>query len=351
MLFLRIRRPLFVAAVFYSGLLWADQLILQNGDRVTGKIVKKDGDKVMLQSDLMGDLTIPWQAVSSVTSEEPLTVVLADGKSVVGRLNTTEGKVEVATATAVEKSPLGEVYAIRNAKEQMAYERHLHPGWLDLWAGYFDLSVAMARGNARTNTWTTAFNAERTTKTDKSIVYFNQIYASATVDQKSSATAEDVRGGWAYDRNIRSRVFYNTFQDYEFDRFQDLDLRFVFGGGLGFSALKREHFHLDLLGGANYERENFNTGPRRNSAEVYWGDDWSYKVSAKTSIRQSFRMFHNLTNTGEYRSNFDFGASTNFWKRLAWHVSASDHFLSDPAPGRRRNDILLTAGVRLSFTK
>jgi len=36
-------------------LLPADEITLKNGDRVTGKIVKKDGDKVTIKSDLMGD--------------------------------------------------------------------------------------------------------------------------------------------------------------------------------------------------------------------------------------------------------------------------------------------------------
>jgi hypothetical protein len=38
----------------------------------------------------------------------------------------------------------------------------------------------------------------------------------------------------------------NVFNDYEYDRFQDLDLRFVIGGGLGFHAVKTETSKLDL---------------------------------------------------------------------------------------------------------
>ena len=38
-------------------------------------------------------------------------------------------------------------------------------------------------------------------------------------------------------------------------------------------------------------------------------------------------------------------------KWLAWHVTASDRFLSNPLPGRQRNDLLLSTGLRLSFAK
>lgn len=351
MLYFRTGRHLLLALFFLSGFLLADELTLKNGDRVTGKIVKKDGDKVTVKSDLMGDVTIAWDAVTSLKSDEPLTVVLPNGKSVVGKIGTTEGKVAVATATTVETSPLPQVSTIRNADEQKTYERFLHPGWRDLWAGYFDLNLVTARGNAKTNTFTTAFNAVRATSKDKTTLYFNQIYASATVDQKSSGTAKAVRGGWAYNRNMSPRLFLNTFNDYEYDLFQSLDLRFVLGGGAGYSVIKSEMTQLDLLGGADYNRESFSTPLTRNSAEGYWGDDFTRKISAKTSIHQSFRMFNNFTDTGTYRMNFDLAAVANFWKWLAWQVSASDRFLSNPVPGRQKNDILLTTGFRISFAR
>jgi hypothetical protein len=38
-------------------LLLADQVTLKNGDRVTGQIVKKDGDKLTVKSGLMGEVS------------------------------------------------------------------------------------------------------------------------------------------------------------------------------------------------------------------------------------------------------------------------------------------------------
>jgi Protein of unknown function, DUF481 len=351
MRFFRILGYFMLASALLAGLAFADQLTLKNGDRVTGKILKKDGGKVTIKSDLMGDVTIPWDAVTAITSDQPLTVVLPGGKSVAGKVSSAEGKMEVSTPAAVETAPLPQISTIRNADEQKAYERLLHPKLLELWAGYFDLGLAAARGNAKTITFTTAFNAVRETRTDKITLYYNQIYATATVDQKSAATAEDVRGGWAYNRNFNPRLFLNTFNDYEYDKFQNLDLRFVAGGGLGFAAFKKENRELDLLAGADYNRESFSTPLTRNSAEVYWGDDFTHKLSAKTSLRQSFRMFDNLSETGVYRINFDLAANTTFRKWLAWQITASDRFLSNPVAGRQRNDILLSTGFRMTFAR
>ena len=198
---------------------------------------------------------------------------------------------------------------------------------------------------------TTAFNAARITRKDKTILRFNQIDSSATLNGKNSATAKAVRGGATYEHNVKPRVFLSIFNDYEYDQFQNLDLRFVAGGGVGFHVLKSERDSLDLTAGANYSHEAFGNNLSRSSAEMFWGDDLTYKLSRSTAIAQSYRMFNNLTRTGEYRMNFDAGAVTTLRKWLSWQLTASDRFLSNPVTGRQRNDILLSTGLRASFAR
>jgi len=333
--------------------LWADQVSLNNGDRVTGKLIKKDGDKLTVKSDLMGEVIIPWKSVVSVNSQDPMTVVLSSGESLVGpvSVDAKEETVEVATATTIESAKLSELVAIRNKESQRRFERLESPGLLDLWAANIDLGLSTARGNARTNTFTTAASATRETRTDKTAGYFNFIRSSALVDGVSAATAEAVRSGWSYNQNVNPRLLWNLFNDYEHDRFQNLDLRVVLGGGLGYTMFKQERKRLDLLGGAAYNREAFSTPETRNSAEAYWGDDFAYKLSRLAEFHQRFRMFHNLNNPGTYRLNFDMSSVINLNSWLAWHLTVTNRLLSDPVPGRQRNDVLYTTGLRLRFAR
>jgi putative salt-induced outer membrane protein len=338
--------PFFVFAA------WADQVTLKNGDRVTGKIVKKDGAALTFKSDAFGDVTIPWVKVVQLVSDDPLTVVLPDGKAVLGKVGTTENRLEVATQATKESVAIADVGAIRNADEQKAYERLQHPGLLNLWAGYADLGVSLARGNADTTNIATGMNATRATRADKVAVYFNQIYSTGkAVDGSSVKTAQATRGGWAYNRNLNQRLFVNLFNDYEYDLFQSLDLRFVIGGGLGYSLIKNEQTQLDLLGGLAYNREKFSTPLTRNSAEVYWGDNLVHKFSNITALTQSFKMFNNLSELGEYRINFDVGTVTTLKKWLSWQLTVSDRYLSNPIPGRKHNDLLFSTGIRVSFAR
>lgn len=335
------------------GVAWADQVTLKNGDRVTGDIIKKDKDNLVIKSPVMGALTIPWAEVDQLRSDKPLNVVLSD-RTVQATVETTEGKLELKEQK--ETVAPADVVAIRNAEEQAAYERLLSPGWGQLWAGTATLGFAGTAGNARTSTFTTALNAARITNNDKTSIYFSAVRASALLAGVSADTAQAVRGGWAYNHNVSPRVFLNVFNDYEYDRFQSLDLRFVIGGGAGYNVWKAERGRLDVLGGLDYNRAKFSPAAplvefTRNSAEAYWGDDYDLKLNSATTLVQSFRMFNNLSDTGEYRINFDLGATTKIYKWITWSLGFSDRYLSNPAPGRKTNDLLYTTGIGVTFAR
>lgn len=199
-------------------------------------------------------------------------------------------------------------------------------------------------------------NTARTTNHDVTSLYFNAVNSSATVNGVHSGTAQAVRGGWKYDRKTGSRLEVNVFNDWEYDKFQDLDLRFVIGGGLGYRAWKSSRGALALQAGVDYDRDKFSPPSptvafSRTSSEAYWGDDFSYKLNGTTSIVQDFRMFNNLSDTGAYRANFDLSSNTKLRKWLVWNLSFSDRYLSDPVVGRKPNDILYTTGVGVTFGK
>ena len=353
------RTPVFSKLLLWSclavGLLantiLADQVVMKNGDRVTGTIVRKDGKDLTIKTDQFGLVTTAWDQVDTVRIDTPVTVVLQDGKTVQSQVVTRAGRVEVNNNGVPISVPPAEITTIRGPAEQKAYERLLNPGWGQLWAGSGTIGFAGTSGNAKTLTFTTGLTAARVTNTDKISIYFNTIKASALINGKSADTAQAIRGGLGYDHNLSPRMFVNVFNDWEYDKFQNLDLRFVVGGGLGFHAFKRERSVLDLLGGVDFNHSSFSTPLVRNSAEAYWGDEYTHKLSGTTSLVQSFRMFNDLTDTGSYRVNFDVGASTKIAKWLNWNLSLSDRYLNHPAPGRKTNDLLYTTGLGITFAR
>jgi hypothetical protein len=89
---MKIRLPLLSLSMVLG--LSADQVVLKNGDTITGAVVKKDGTKLTIKSAFLGEVNMPWDAVKSLRSDENLTVVLPGGESVLGKVNTTGDKLE-----------------------------------------------------------------------------------------------------------------------------------------------------------------------------------------------------------------------------------------------------------------
>jgi len=327
----------------------ADVIVMKNGDRVTGSVVKKDAATLTIKSVHFGTVTLPWDQVDTLTTENPINAELANGQTIQGRITTANGKLEIGNQTVAP----ADLTALRDAAEQANYERLLNPSWLQLWAGNATIAWAGTAGNAQTSTFTIGANATRQTKVDLTSLHFNTIKSSALASGTKQDTAEAVRGGVVYNRNLSSRVFFNGFNDWEYDRFQSLDLRLVVGGGAGYHVWKREADRLDILGGFSWNRSTFDplTQPKftRNVGEAFWGDDFAYRFNSRINLTQEFRMFNNLSDTGQYRVNFDLGANTQLLKWLSWNIVFSDRYLSNPVQGRKTNDFLYSTGVGITF--
>jgi putative salt-induced outer membrane protein YdiY len=329
-------------------------VVLKNGDIITGTVIKKDGDKLTLKSEFLGDVTMPWSAVKNLKSDQELNVVLPGGEIVKGKLSTAGDNLAVATASGEKTAALTAVTAVRNDAEQHTWEKFQHPSLFELWSGTYNFGLALARGNARTATLTNTFAATRATLKDKITVHFNEIYATALVTEPSgtrinSTTASSLSGGWEYNRNFNPKWFVDLTNDYDHDRFQDLNIRTVIGAGAGWNALKGKRATLSFQGGADYEHESFMGNIGRNSAEVSAGDNFTYKLAGNTSVTQSFFIYPNMSYTGQYRFIFNLSAVTAIKKWLGWHISFTDNYLSDPVLGRLPNDLILSTGFQLAF--
>jgi putative salt-induced outer membrane protein YdiY len=333
----------------------ADQVTLKNGDRLTGSVVKSD-TKTLTLKYFDAAITLPWDEVAAISSSVPLSLTLTDGQVLTGPVGSDEGKFTVQTVNlGTIATPKDTVQAIRSKEEEAAYqaeiERLRHPALLDLWDGYFDAGLAGTQGNADTTTINLGLNAVRATTRDKTSVFVTQLYSANSTTGVSQTTANAVRGGIRYDLNFTKKLFGFAFTTLEFDEFQSLDLRFVAGGGPGYHVINNQRTLLDIFVGGSYNKEFFSTGLRRSSGELLVGDEFSHKVTESFSINQRFTFYPNMSDTGSYRLNWDCSAVTRLSRWLSWQVTLSDRFLSNPVPGRKKNDVLYTTGLRFTFSR
>ena len=345
-----------VLALSCSPLL-ADQIVLKNGDRLTGTIQKSDEKALVIKTEFAGKVTVQWPAIQDLKSDQPLHVGLKDGKTVVGPVTTTDGKLEIATKSAgTVEAPKESVVVIRSDAEQSDWEKLQHPGLLQGWTGGVNVGFGLTAGNSETKNLAVAFNGVRTGLHDKLSLYAGSVYsANDLATAATRVTANTNRGGARYDRDITPRLFGFVNTDFFTDALQDLNLRSVVGGGLGFHAIKRPDTTLDILGGINYTRENYTQLaplPRliHNFAAAQIGDELMHKIGKSTVVLQRAYFFPNLSDSGEYRATFDFGTVTKISKWLGWQNTFGDVYVTNPPTGKKKNDVVFTTGLNVTFT-
>ena len=340
----------FVVISFLCASVLADQITLKNGDRVTGKIIKYDGKTLVVQSDLLGPVNIAMDNVDTVTTEKPLYVNLADGRTVMGLVTASADRVDIKASSGDVSVARSAVAGVRSEEEQRVYQSSLNPGWFDQWTGGADFGVALTKGNSDTTNLALGVGLARETHNDKTNIYAASIYNRDKTGGVSRTTANTTRLGFRYARDFNKKWFGYVFTDLERNGQQDLNLRLVPGGGIGYHAIRNERTQLDLLGGIAMNREYFDGFDNdRTSAEAQVGQTLSHRLNSRTVINEQLFFFPNLTNGGEYRINFDTKVVTDITKRIGWQITVSDRYLSNPLPGLKQNDFLLTTGVRVKL--
>jgi putative salt-induced outer membrane protein len=363
-----VRKFEIVALIVFLGLAsaaFADQITLKNGDHLTGTVVKSDGKTLVLHTEFAGDVTVQFTAITQITSDKELHVTTSDKRTLAGPVTTSDGKIEVATKAGTVEVPPANVVLIRNDAEQAAYDKSLHPGLLHGWNGGANIGFSLARGNSETENLALAFNAVHPTLHDKIT-----LYASSIDTQNQLATPSTVanltQGGFRYDRNVGGRLFGFGAADFMANALQDLDLRAVYTGGLGYHAIKSDKTVFDFLAGLNYTHETYSNGPPVTPATVpptytsygvtnkfaalTLGEELMHKAGKTTVFTEKLYLFPDLSNTGNYRGTFNLGTVTKISKWLGWQNQFSDIYVSNPPATAKKNDVIFTTGLNIAFT-
>ena len=139
-------------------------------------------------------------------TDAELHVGLKGGKTAVGPVTTSDGKLEIAAKSGTVEAPTSDVTLIRNDAEEIAHENKLHPGLRHGWEGGINIGFSVARGNSETENLALAFNADHPTEHDKITLYATSINSTNNLATPSTV-ANLTTGGIRYDRDLNPRLF------------------------------------------------------------------------------------------------------------------------------------------------
>jgi len=355
-----------VGALAAAPLLRADTVVLKNGDRLTGTAVKLDGGKLTFKTAYADPIAIAWDQVTSLTTDKPLVLPTAKGKLEVTGIERTDAGVAVTTASGSSTLPAAEVAVLRSAADQQAFEASLHPNWGHAWTGAANVSLALAKGNSNTATFGAGMTAARTTRTDKTSLYFTTLY-SENANSVPSTSANQTGGGVRYDHNLNPRLFAFGSGDFLSNALQDLDLRSILGSGFGWHASKTAKQTFDVTGGLAWTHENyasfytpnptppptntFTPATVNNFAALDLGEQYTRKIGANSLFTEQAILYPDLSTLSDVQLTVNSAFSTKLGKMFNWVTTFSDNYTSFPPSGTLDNDIVLTTGLGVTLSR
>jgi putative salt-induced outer membrane protein len=223
-----------------------------------------------------------------------------------------------------------------------------------VWRGALGAGLTFSDGNSKSTAFNLNGETVRATANDKARIYGTAIYG--TVSGKVNANLG--RLGGRYDYDLTPQVFGFGGIDFEYDKIAFLKLRVAPSVGLGYHVIKNANTTFDVFGGVGYVYDDYTKklnnidGKDRDHygrPELLLGEQSTHKLSASTSLRQSFTIYPNLSNRGEFRSVFDAGLSVAMSSNLSLTLSLINRYNSDPGASIKKSDTLFITGISAKF--
>lgn len=334
--------PLFLSllivslAVFFfsAGPLLADEILLQNGDRLTGTLVKAEGGKVTLKTDYAGEIQIPVEKIKKLSTDEPNEVHLRDGEVLKGKLKTVE-----KSKLAVEPSPDREAAIIEWKKVAS-----INPS-PKKWKGNIHIGVNSQSGNSDTLAASVGAEAVRKTEQDRFSLRFLYNYAKDSGEVKTRNTY----GALKYDYFLTKRLYSYLALELLNDKFQDLHLRTTVGPGVGYQIWDDPVKSLHVEAGTSYVWTDYYEAQDIDYPAARLGGDFRFQPFKFLAFSDRILVYPSLKYGGEYTLRNEAALTSPLGSGWALRLANIWERNSDPPQGKDKDDFTTSLGLQYSF--
>lgn len=224
----------------------ADEVLLKNGDRISGTILSKSGKLVEIKTEYAAKVTINWDAVQTLKTDKPLSITLSDKQELTGIANTSaDGSLTLNSNGVYQTQPI----PLKNIKE---INKKFFSGDANIGGGLSD-------GNTTRQSYHGDANVTLRGHDDK--VNFGGQYNYA--DNQDASTGKNTLNArnWqlfgTYGHFFTDKIYAYANGMFTNDRMQDIQLRSAFGVGAGYEFFSSEDLNLSFEAGPSYVSTNF----------------------------------------------------------------------------------------------
>jgi hypothetical protein len=353
-----------------------DVLVLSNGDILHGKLVNSSEGKITFHSDPLGDISVGLDKVREFHTNGSYAVIDKTVK-IHSRKNAgqiPEGQLELANGSIAIRSEKATPASIPVANAQyimdtatMEKQLYRQPGFFTGWNGAATAGAAIVTATENQYTFSGGVGLVRVVPTvswlttrDRTSRDFTgsvgKITQPAYTDPTTGIVVPAVvtksaiyHGEAERDQYFSPRFFALAQTAFDHNYGQDLDLQQIYGGGFGWTFLKRQHEEADVKATIQYEKQQFISGSSGNQNLIGSTISLAYVLHHKlVTYTQGLAYIPAFNNPHAYSANETNTLAFPAYKNLSFSLGTLDSYLNNPPaslPPTKRNSFQFTMGL------
>lgn len=326
----------------------ADHVELVNGDRLTGTVLRKEGDQLVLQTGYAGEVRIAWTKVARVQTDKPMSLVLSDQSlTEASEIGTAPGTPPSGEAHSTQEADTAAVPAPAVTPDDVAYI-NAGPGFDVLgvrWKGRLNVGGSGNRGNSVTDNL--HVDGEAVARLKRERYTLNGVLDRGK--DRGVVTKQNSRVSGKYDLFIDRTWYGYALATIEEDRFRDIDRRTTLGAGLGHQLIENERTNLSIEGGLNHVRTDFSLASDESYPALRWALKFDRRLfSSDLQVFHSHELLSDLQRTEHTFVRSQTGLRVPLLQRLLATAQLNVDYDNAPAPGKAKSDrtYLFTVGYQ-----
>jgi len=319
----------------------AGEVVLVNGDRITGKVRSLVDGKLTLESEAAGGITIDVKKVKTFSSDELIRLQVGKGAPFEARVAAgADGKVEVRrTPNATpEIVSIVDIVAINPS--------------MPSWTGKVGFNGKITGGDSKTTEGGLDLELEKEWKDDRLRFTGEYMYGrERNRDTGESSTTDDFGNIYGkYEHDLHEKLYVDVNAKALHDELAELRYRVSPATGIGYRWFDAEDLELFTDIGIAYTDERFTSFGGRS----FWGPQLEYGVEWKPADR--WKLSHTLEYypsfsdfTGNFLIDIKAGGRVTMWRHTFVEINGEYHHDTEPAASAKKGEYRFTLGPGWAF--
>jgi len=279
------------------GNVFAEEIYLKNGDRISGKIINETDLMVVIETEAMGQIFIEKDFIKY--------------------------KEKKQINEAKKRKPL-----LWQRKASVGYSQT--SGNTEASQGSVELSINRKTGD---DEWTGQLKAYISTSNEK--MDAKKFYGMG-------------RYAFSYSEDLKWYNFYKVEADQ--DHFANIDYRLIPSTGIGYWFSDEENWKLMTEGAIGFEHTNYRDETDSDNEVILIPRGFlEIKLIGNLKFSEDIILYPSLSEGGEYRLHSETALINPINEKVSWRVSFIDDFNSNPSGNTKKNDFRLISSVDYAF--